>query len=74
MVTALIAYPNTNKVRLAAWLVLHGSLIKVLEYFSGYKYGDWQDAAADGFGVQMGLALVAVMKKISRSLAIAKKL
>ena len=54
MVTALFAYPNTSKERLAAWLVLHGCLIEVLQYFSGYRYGDWQDAAADGFGVLLG--------------------
>ena len=35
MVTALISYPNTSKLRLAALLGLHGCLIKVLQYFSG---------------------------------------
>jgi VanZ family protein len=32
-----------------------GVLIEVLQYFSGYRYGDWQDAVADGAGVLVGL-------------------
>jgi len=32
-----------------------GVLIEVLQYFSGYRYGDWQDAVADGVGVLVGL-------------------
>lgn len=54
MVTALFAYPNKSKLRLAVLLVLHGCLIEVLQYFSGYRFGDWQDAAVDGFGVFLG--------------------
>lgn len=64
MVTALIAYPNTSKLRLAALFGLHGCLIEVLQYFSGYRFGDWQDAAADGVGVLMGLVITALMKKL----------
>ena len=64
MVTALFAYPNTSKLRLAALLVLHGCLIEVLQYFSGYRFGDWQDAAADGAGVLIGLVFTALLKKL----------
>ncbi len=64
MVTALLAYPKTSKLSLAALLGLHGCLIEVLQYFSGYRFGDWQDAAADGVGVLMGLVITALMKKL----------
>ena len=30
-------------------------MIEVLQYFSGYRYGDWQDAVADGVGILVGL-------------------
>jgi hypothetical protein len=33
----------------------------VLQYFSGYRYGDWQDALADGLDVAHGLALFVIM-------------
>ncbi len=57
MVTALLAYPKTSKLRLAALLGLHGCLIELLQSFSGYRFGDWQDAAADGVGVLLGWVL-----------------
>ena len=64
IMTALFAYPNTSRLRLAAWLVLHGCLIEVLQFVSGYRFGDWQDAAADGLGVLMGLVIATLLKKL----------
>ncbi len=64
MMTALIAYPNTSKLRLAVLLGLHGCLIEVLQYFSGYRFGDWQDAAADGFGVFLGWVLGSMVQSL----------
>ena len=55
--SALLAYPQTSKWKVGALLCLHGCLIEVLQYFSGYRFGDWQDAAADSVGVALGLAL-----------------
>ena len=49
---------------MVALLGLHGCLIEVLQYFSGYRFGDWQDAAADGAGVLIGLVFTALLKKI----------
>ena len=57
MLTAILSYPNISKLHLAALLGLHGCLIEVLQYFSGYRFGDWQDAAADGVGVLLGWVL-----------------
>ena len=54
MVTALFAYPNKSKIWLAALLCLHGCLIEALQYFSGFRFGYWQDALADGVGVLIG--------------------
>ena len=64
MVTALIAYPNTSKLRLAALLGLHGCLIELLQYLSGYRFGDWQDAAADGVGVLLGWILGSMVQSL----------
>ena len=64
MVTALLAYPKTGKLRLAALLGLHGCLIELLQYFSGYRFGDWQDAAADGFGVLLGWVLGSMVQSL----------
>jgi VanZ family protein len=36
-------------------------LIEVLQYFTGYRFGDWQDAVADGVGVLVGLVLARLM-------------
>ena len=55
--SALLAYPQTSKWKVGALLCFHGCLIEVLQYFSGYRFGDWQDAAADSVGVALGLAL-----------------
>jgi len=61
MASALLAYPKVSKLPLAALLCLHGCLIEVLQYFSGYRYGDWQDALADGVGVMMSLAIFVIV-------------
>ena len=62
-VSALLAYPHKPKWKLAALLCIHGCLIEVLQYFSGYRYGDWQDALADGLGVALGLAFFVLMDR-----------
>ena len=58
-VLAVLAYPEASKRRIAFLLIVQGVLIEVLQYFSGYRYGDWQDALADGVGVLLGLTLAA---------------
>jgi len=62
-VSALLAYPHKPKWKLAALLCIHGCLIEVLQCFSGYRYGDWQDALADGLGVALGLAFFVLMDR-----------
>lgn len=54
-VLAVLAYPGVSKFRIGFLLLALGVLIEVLQYFSGYRYGDWQDAVADGVGVLVGL-------------------
>ena len=56
-VLAVLAYPAMSKRRIALGLCLQGVLIEVLQYWSGYRYGDWQDAVADAVGVGLGLVL-----------------
>ena len=56
-VLAVLAYPDVSKRRIALGLCLQGVLIEVLQYWSGYRYGDWQDAVADAVGVGLGLVL-----------------
>ena len=60
-VSALMAYPQAPKWKVAVLLCVHGCLIEVLQYFSGYRFGDWQDAAADGVGVAIGSALYVIL-------------
>ena len=60
-VLAVLAYPQVSKLRIGGWLMVQGVVIEVLQYFSGYRYGDWQDAVADGVGVLLGLLLVRVL-------------
>jgi VanZ family protein len=56
-VLAVLAYPGVSKVRIGLLLIAHGVLVEVLQYFTGYRFGDWQDALADGVGVLVGLVL-----------------
>jgi VanZ family protein len=58
-VLAVLAYPEASKRRIAFLLIVQGVLIEMLQYFGGYRYGDWQDALADGVGVLLGLILAA---------------
>lgn len=60
---ALHGYPKVDKLRMAVLLFLHGCLIELLQYFSGYRIGDWQDALADGLGVIMGLIFFVILSK-----------
>ena len=63
-VLAVLAYPGVSKLRIGLLLVALGVLIEVLQYFSGYRFGDWQDALADGVGVLVGLALMAALMRL----------
>ena len=63
--SALLAYPNKSKWKLATLLCMHGCLIEILQYFSGYRYGDWQDALADGLGVVLGMALFVLLARFN---------
>ena len=62
-VLAVLAYPGASKLRIGVLLMVLGVLIEVLQYFSGYRFGDWQDAVADGVGVLVGLGGVTVVLK-----------
>ena len=62
-ISALLAYPYKPKWKVAALLCSHGCLIELLQYFSGYRYGDWQDALADGLGVAIGLAFFVLVAR-----------
>jgi VanZ family protein len=64
-ILALLAYPHKPKLKMAALLFIHGSLIELLQYFSGYRYGDWQDALADGLGVVLGMALFVLLARFN---------
>ena len=66
-VLAVLAYPDVSKLRMGLMLVALGVLIEVLQYFSGYRFGDWQDAVADGVGVLLGLVLArGVLRLVTR--------
>ena len=56
-VLAVLAFPGVSNLRIGLLLIAHGVLIEVLQYFTGYRFGDWQDAVADGVGVLVGLVL-----------------
>jgi VanZ family protein len=60
-VLAVLAYPEASRLRIAFLLIGQGVLIEVLQYYGGYRFGDWQDAVADGVGVLLGLAMARVM-------------
>ena len=58
-VLAVLAYPEASRLRIALLLTGQGVLIELLQYYGGYRFGDWQDALADGVGVLLGLSLAA---------------
>ena len=63
-VLAVLAYPQVSKYRVAVLLLLQGVAIEVLQYWGGFRFGDWQDAVADAVGVALGLLLVKLMGKV----------
>jgi VanZ family protein len=63
-VLAVLAYRGVSKVRIGLLLIAHGVLIEVLQYFTGYRFGDWQDAVAEGVGVLVGLVLMAALMRL----------
>ena len=62
-VLAVLAYPGVSKFRIGFLMLALGVLIEVLQYFSGYRYGDWQDAVADGVGVLVGLGSAVLLMR-----------
>jgi len=66
-VLAVLAYPNVSKLRIGLMLVASGVLIEVLQHLGGYRFGDRQDAVADGVGVVLGLVLArGLLKFVTR--------
>ena len=66
-VLAVLAYPDVSKLRIGLMLVALGVLIEVLQHLGGYRFGDWQDAVADGVGVLLGLVLARwVLRLVTR--------
>ena len=61
---AVLAYPGVSKLRVGILLIAHGVLIEVLQHFGGYRFGDWQDAVADGVGVLLGLSIVSWLIRV----------
>ena len=50
-----LAYPHVSRYRLAVLLCWQGVAIEVLQYWGGFRFGDWEDAVADAVGVVLGL-------------------
>ena len=63
-VLAVLAYPDVSKPRIGLMLVALGVLIEVLQHLGGYRFGDWQDAVADGVGVLGGLVGVTGLMRL----------
>ncbi len=62
-VLAVLAYPHVSKYRVAVLLCIRGVVIEVLQYWGGFRFGDWQDAVADAVGVLLGLVLYKLIFK-----------
>jgi VanZ family protein len=62
---AALAYPLVSRYRLAVLLCLQGVAIEVLQYWGGYRFGDWQDALADAVGVVLGLCIAHLLGKVA---------
>ncbi len=60
---AVLAYPQVSKYRVTVLLLLQGVAIEVLQYWGGFRFGDWQDAVADAVGVLLGLVLYKLIFK-----------
>jgi len=58
-----VGVSKTHKWKVEALLCLQGCLIEVLLYFSGNRFGDWQDALADSIGVTLGSAVFVLLAK-----------
>ena len=64
-VLAVLAYPQVSKYRVAVLLCIQGVVIEVLQYWVGFRFGDWQDALADAVGVLLGLVVILKAKLAS---------
>ncbi len=61
---ATLAYPLVSRYRLALLLCLQGVVIEVLQYWGGFRFGDWEDAVADVVGIGLGLMLAKLIGKV----------
>ena len=64
-VSSLLAYPQVPERKVAVLLCVHGCIIEILQYFSGYRFGDWQDAAPGGEGVAIGSVLHVILSRFN---------
>jgi VanZ family protein len=63
-VLAALAYQLVSIYILAVFLCLQGVAIEVLQYWGGFRFGDWEDAVADAVGVVLGLLVASVFGKV----------
>ena len=49
----LLAYPR-KPVMMCGYLLVYGGAIELAQAATGWRYGEWWDLAADGFGVMIG--------------------
>jgi len=61
---AASAYPHLPKLRIALLLCFNGVAVEMLQYWGGFRFGDWQDAVADAVGVAFGLLIYSVLSKV----------
>lgn len=54
-VTAIQAYPLSNRGRLGAVLFLLGCAIEIVQWAGGWRWGDWRDALANAVGIAVVL-------------------
>jgi hypothetical protein len=65
---AALAYPLVSRYRLAVLLCLQGVAIEVLQYWGGFRFGDWEDPVANAVGVVLGLLFAKFLCKILNKL------
>jgi len=54
---------STRMSRVVLWMLIYGGALELAQAWTGWRYGEWADWAADAAGVALAFLLFVVLKR-----------